>query len=400
MTNLHDDFGGLAGYLRSVPGSSELDESGCFSRQSVAEAERVLIESMTSRVSGFEVPDTLLVRAELADRWRLASCLQKAIRFCMPEIAVAAANGLYTADPAYAVKRLGVILVEDVMAGSPLLVAQALAMLGQREWRQEVGERRLVVWLANAAAEAPKDRTAVELMVRVDHDQNLDIPLLVSMHDDDLAAMIADHQHRLVERMAAAQVLAGPRFGSDRMPKVSSRTPTALFRLMVELGMSRWGLYVAAKTASQLHESMFLSMPVIDAWLRSGPHAVVDGPEIPRPMVGDVLGAAYDKYTRPGLKAIARFAAEVPEIRRFVQAVEPTKRRYAAGVGVFLGEGGVLARRVVCGDESEAVYRWARSPERMHWLPADMAVEYLDVVRENLGRLNEIRQEVVWANAR
>jgi hypothetical protein len=234
----------------------------------------------------------------------------------------------------------------------------------------------------------------------VEEDQTLDIASLVGMHDDDLAAMIADQQHRLVDRMAAAHVLAGPRHGSDRIPKAGDRTPMALFRLMVEMGTSRWGLYVAAKTASRLRDSMFLSMPLVDAWLRSAPYKVVDGPEIPRPMIGDVLGAAYDKYTRPGLRAIARFAAEVPEIRRFVQAVEPAKRRYAAGVGVFLGEGGVLARRAVFGDESEAVYRWVRSPERMHWLRRDLALDYLDVVRANLWRLNEIRQEVVWATSR
>ncbi len=116
-------------------------------------------------------------------------------------------------------------------------------------------------------------------------------------------------------------------------------------------------------------------------------------------MIGDVLGAAYDKYTRLGLRAIDRFAIEAPEMRWFMQAVKPAMHRYAAGVGVFLSEGGVLARRVVYNDESESVYDWVRGPERMNWLPPELAVDYLDIVRRNLGRLNEIRRELVGFDA-
>jgi hypothetical protein len=389
----------LAGYLLTTPEPPELDDHGCFSRDSAADVERMLLESMDSAIDGFEVPPLPSVRTQPDDKWRLASGMQKAIRYGMPEAAMAAANGLYTIDRTYALRRLGVILVEDVMAGDPILVARTLAILGHNDWRREVGERRLVIWIAKKAAEAPKDRSAVELLVMVENDQLVDIDALVEMTDDRLTSLIRDRGHRLVDRVAAAQILVGPRYAADRMPKTGSRTPTALFRLMVEMATTRWGLYVGAQTASRIRESMFLTLPIIDGWMRQHTVSVVNGPDFPKPMVGDVLGAAYDQYTRLGLRAIDRFAREVPEVARYIQAVRPGKRRYAARTGVFLAEGGSLGRRAVYGDESALVHRWVRSPERMWWMPRDLAAEYLPMVRRNLGYLNQFRAELVNAEA-
>jgi hypothetical protein len=391
---LQDDLAGLAGCLLRRPEPAELDPQGCFSRASTGEVEQLLVDLMIPEVMEFQMPAIVSVRATPLDRWRLASYLQKSIRFGLPAHAMRAAAGLCTADPAYALRRLGVILVEDVMTGSPLLVARTLAVLGQPAMRRQVGERRLVVWIAKLAAEAAKDRSAVELLVCVEHDQSLNVPHLVGLSDQELAEIVMGDQRRAVERIAAAQIMAGPAYRSDRLPRTSHRTPTALFQLMVEMGMTRWGLYVAAKTASRVRDAMFVTIPMIEEWMRTGDYAVVES-EPSSVMVGDILGAAYDKYTRQGLMAIRRFMREIPAMQAFMRAVMSPKRRYAGGVGVFLAEGGVLSRRVVYGAQSEAVHQWTRSTERMHWLPNHLAPDFIASVRENLPALNTIRAQIL-----
>jgi hypothetical protein len=158
--------------------------------------------------------------------------------------------------------------------------------------------------------------------------------------------------------------------------------------------MSRWSLYVAAKTASRLREAMFVTLPFIDEGLRGGDYRLVKGPSFAKPMIGDVLAAAYDKYTRPGLAAIRRWASEVREIAHIMEWVPFAKRRYAGGVGVFLAEGGVLSRRVSYPLADEA-HRWTRSPARLYWLSPAMAEDFVPIVRSSLPELHWIRQDVV-----
>lgn len=385
-----------SGYLFETPEPSEIDERGCFKQDAAADVERTVLELMRSQIADFEMPRLPSVQTEPNDRWRLASGLQKAVRFGLPEQAMSAVGGLYSTDRTYCLRRLATILVEDVMLGAPLLVAQTLAMLGQNEWRREVGERRLVTWISKCAAEAPKDRSAVELLVMVEQDLSVDLGVLQGMDDDTLRKLVLDRRHRLVDRMSAAQTLAGPQYAADRMPKGNTRSPTGLFQLMVDSEMSRWSLYTAAKTASRVRDAMFVGMPIIDSWRRTGQYSeVVDPREFEKPMIGDILAAAYDQYTRIGLRSLTRFSREATELRPFLDAVEPHKRKYAIGAGVFLGEGGTLCRRAAYSEEADQVHRWVRSPQRMYWMPESFAVDYIDVVRRNLGLLNEIRRELV-----
>ncbi len=113
----------------------------------------------------------------------------------------------------------------------------------------------------------------------------------------------------------------------------------------------------------------------------------------PEVLIGDTPGWAYDFHTREGRAAFARFlqtdAASAIWLRRHVRT---GRRPPFLGHLVFRVEGGLVERRL----------RWPLG-DRLRW-EADIecsgpecrdASDILDLVREDIPRLNEARAEVI-----
>ena len=380
--------------LLDPPGPDELDERGCFSDQAILELEGRLIDSVQTELETYdEQPAPVTMMPD--DRWRLVSSLQKAVRYGMADHAAWVSDQLYELDRKALHRRLGVIAIEDVLLGDPMLVAQALAILGAGPWRQEHGEQRVYRWLARKLAEADGDRSAAELLDSGHSDPRVVWSELNAMPGDSMLAVVADPDQPYALRSAIAQLLAGPKFALGRMPTTPFRSPTPLFRLIVEMGTTRWGCYVSAKTASRVRNVMWTMIPIIDRWLREGTRTVVPGPDFPKPFCGLVLAGSLDMHTRPGLTALRRFA-KIPSIARLLDGVEPDHRKDAVKLGVFYAEGGVVRTRAVYTPESDDVYQWIRrGPEWIRWCRPELAREFIPMIRNSFDELNEIRRQVV-----
>jgi hypothetical protein len=383
----------LADWLLDPPGPDELDEFGCYSHDSIIELEAHLIASVEEDLDRLGEPAATVVSMVPDDRWLLISSIQKAIRFGLPDHAAWVASQLYALDRKALHRRLGVIAIEDVLAGDPLATAQALAVLGAMDWRRAKGEERVYCWLARRLAEADGDRSAAELLDAAHSDPRVDFDALDHMDDESLCRIVADPGQPFALRSAVANLLAGPRFALGKIPK-TPRSPTRLFRLLVEMGTTRWGCYVAAKTASLVRDPMWVEISIIDRWLRDGTRTIVPGPDFPKPMSGGVLAAALDKHTRPGLQALRQYS-KLPQLSRILAGVDPEQRKDALQLGAFYGEGGVVATRVVYTPESQEVYDWIRvGPEFVRWRRPELAPELIPAIRHSLDELNEIRRQV------
>ena len=397
---LHENLGDLAEYLLQTPQPDELDENGCFSRPSCKKIDQMILNDLSARIKGFYMPKVPARGTDPNNRWRTVSCMQKAIRFGDAEMAKFAASAAYDMNKWYLLRRLGICAIEDVGVGNLYGLLAVLAASGSKEWRETVDERRLGCFLAEMLASGAKDRSACELLVIVDFDKSLPKEEWGKLTSPELAAIVEDQARPISERACATWLMAGTKkFWGESMPKENDRPATPLFQLMVKRGMSRAMLYAAAKIASRLTEGMFVSLLLIDEWLQKTKRMTTKAFDLPAmPKVGKLLGAAYDMHTREGRVAIGKFKKENQELLApFLDLCPPETKDLQMWFGLFLAEGGMLNRRVVY-ENQELLWKQVHEVELAYpGLPAKLHEPFLQMLRANLGKLNECREKVLWA---
>ncbi|WP_415213070.1 hypothetical protein, partial [Shinella sp.] len=306
----------------------------------------MILNDLSVRLTGFQTPVIEDRGTDPNNRWRVASCMQKAIRFSNVGMAQFAASILCDLDKTYLFRRLGVVAVEDIGAGSIYSMLASLAALSSSSWRETADPRRLGTYLATLMAQSPKDRTCVDILIIADFAHHLDKAALARKKDDDLVDVITDARQPLELRACCAWLLAGTkRFAGETMPASNDRDPGRLYRLMVELGLSRAMLYLAAKTASRISEAMFVSFIFMDEFLR-GSQPTIEPTSMPgglQELVGKLLGAAYDMHTREGQHALNIVPGRLKnELEPFLKHCHAGMRRTFMGFGMFVAEGGML----------------------------------------------------------
>ncbi len=107
-------------------------------------------------------PDPQLLHA---DKWVLASGLQKAIRRGELRTARSCAATLIQGDKQMLWRRLQVTALEDVGVGDAALVTQVIAAAAHANWRNQAGgDAKVVSYLVDRMCAAPKDRSADYLL--------------------------------------------------------------------------------------------------------------------------------------------------------------------------------------------------------------------------------------------
>jgi hypothetical protein len=345
-----------------------------------------------------EIDSNLLLQSKpiAADPWVISSLLQKSIRRGETEIAQRAAVTFFHFKGAAIWRRLMVIAFEDIGIGSVDALTKTVAAAGDSAWRKSHGgDLRLAVYLAGLLAEAPKDRSADYLCDANDH------PILAdfwrAMENASLESKISrvrDQASDLPRRAVAALSALGIGWrGSISRGTGGLEAVLTAFR---DLEVPEELLAATGIAAARTRERITTMVPLI--WLaaqrsenRIGDCAVphlVEAENVPL--------YALDKHTRLGREAIWRFACENDAVRTcLVRFVPPNQRRSAAYITVFYVDGAPVARRLIW-NQSQALEIFGIERDLLHaGLPTQGIEPLLQVMRANLGHLNDLRAQVL-----
>jgi hypothetical protein len=332
----------------------------------------------------------LPIKPIVADPWVISSLLQKSIRRGETEIAQRAALALVQVKGAAIWRRLMVIVFEDIGIGSLDAVTKTVAAASDSTWRNaQGGNTRLAVTLAGILAEAPKDRSADYLVGAKDH------PSLTGFAQEMASASLMtrlcrtgsralDLPHRAVASLFASGV---GRRSSDR---------DALLASLRDLGVPEELVIATGIAAARTGEPIAVMVPLIWLAARDTKQSVRDCIVPALVESRDVPLYALDQHTRLGREAIWRFARENKAVRACLAGFVPEKRwRSSAYIAGFYIDGAPVARRLVW-DQSESLEAFGIERDLLHaGMPADGIRPLLEVMRANLGHLNEVRRQVL-----
>jgi hypothetical protein len=339
-----------------------------------------------------EIDSSLATPSEpiAADPWLISSLLQKSIRRSETEIARRAAMTLSKHRGAAIWRRLIVIAFEDIGIGSVGAVTMTVAASDDSAWRRaHGGDIRLAVAVAGILAQAPKDRSADYLVGAKDH------PLLTGFAQEMASASLPTRLSRigsralnLPHRAAATFLVSGT--GTRNAER------EALLSAFRDLGVAEELVAATGVAAARTREPITVMVPLIWLAARDSKRQVRDCPVPSLVKSGDVPLYALDMHTRLGREAIWRFARENTEVHSCLARCVPEPFwRGAAYVAAFYVDAAPVARRLVW-DQSESLEAFGIERDLLYaGIPVEGIQHLLEVMRANLGHLNELRREVL-----
>lgn len=352
-----------------------------------------LIERITAhrtRITSKHVPAT-------ADRWVLASNLQKAIRRGLVPTAEATAIRLLVVDPGYFWRRLLVIAYEDIGFGNIDLLHDVLKTFRREALHREIGPDRVGAYFAHELARSRKNRSlcdalaALEFSIhRAKHESQCH-----ELTGEQLLTAACDVSMPVMDRIAALRHVCGYRIIERGMYQSGVPASTELMREVcrrLELSGVETRLFMSGQGVS---DSMNIPLPLVCQMYRAGQQTEQQTEQRFQGKHG-VLFAAIDRHVRAGKKYFARMANEVQPVRQFFARHPGVNPVAAIGAAVFIAEGAVLDRRLVFDGADQLRWQFNNNFLEHAGLAVDDHDELLSLVKLNLRWLNRIRaQEMV-----
>lgn len=200
-----------------------------------------------------------------ADKYVLASLIQKAIRRGDVATARRAGHQLLSLDPSRLWRRLRVTALEDIGIGDCDAAAELVAIATYAGIRRRLGGNRLALdYGLDRACRAVKDRTPDHLHSVVEREPGRAerVEALRHASDSALVAVLSDGTRDLAERAQAAATLLGHCEGDTREACQKRLAPVfAMFR-----GLGAPKLLMAACEAYGFREGDILTLYVLLAW--------------------------------------------------------------------------------------------------------------------------------------
>jgi hypothetical protein len=346
---------------------------------------------LASKIDSCSLPS---IEPIAADPWIVSSLLQKSIRRGETEIAQRAALTLLKWRGSAIWRRFMVIAFEDIGIGSTDALIMTVAAGSDAAWRESAGgNARIAAALVATLAEAPKDRTTDYIVGAKDHPAlGAFVHAMTGAPLDTKLANVRDETLSLPQRAVAISLTCG-----EGISARSNASVDALLALFRELGVPEDLLTAVATAARRTGEPITLMVPLVWLVVRRSKRVAISDCPVSRPVtIGDVPLYALDEHTRLGREAIWRLARENDELRTCLDKfVSPAQRRRAANVAAFYLDAAPVAKRLVW-DQSAALETFGIERDLLH---AGVAAEgihpLLQVMRENLGQLNELRAKVL-----
>jgi hypothetical protein len=359
----------------------------------------VLIEQVAKDVTNFKVDHDLLEASNPNSKWRLASCMQKAIRRGDVPMAVDAAHALGCVDTTYLYRRLAVTAIEDTGVANVWAMAKVLAMMPKTH-RQKTGhsDKMIGACLAQQLAEGLKDRTCIDLYCSVDMGTGYD-EFRAAREDyqlDQLLTEVGGNGLQL-DRVAAAMMCLTPnhRYHSS-FDKGKTGSTGMLLDLYAKAGMPLVVLYAAVKLGSRVGEAMLVALPFACEALFDEvcEIEVVEEPLPPAVMVGKLISPTYDMHTLEGKKARSAFLTRSKTLQQFMTSYKIEKPKDLLDTAIFYVEGGRLDRRIYTPWIEKVRACSHKADFESFGLPVEHKDEIGNIVLQKLPRLNSSRK---WA---
>jgi hypothetical protein len=330
-----------------------------------------------------------------ASPWVAMSAMQKAIRRGREDLAFRAAATLLRDAPEKLWRRLGCIAYEDVGLASLEAVGVATVALGGKRHRAALGGEWAVASCAVAElSRAPKCRAADDLLMACELHPAYAVARakLPDRTTRDLIAVTTGEARVAVRALALWFALGTGR----RRSSLANRRgePRLVFDYLCEAGWPHSIVEIAREGFRRTGEMLcpfvaLLSSEQLQAtWVESD--------ELPPDvMIGDVPSWALDVYTREGRAAFARFLETDASTAQWVRGhVRPAHRLAFLGHIAFRVEGGLVVNRM----------RWPLANELRRQVDFECsgadcqgATEILELLRDDIPRLNEARAAVMGA---
>jgi hypothetical protein len=345
-----------------------------------------------------EIDSNLLLPSKpiAADPWVISSLLQKSIRRGETEIAQRAVFTFFHLKGAAVWRRLMVIAFEDIGIGSVDALTKTVAAAGDSAWRKSHGgDLRLAVYLARLLAEAPKDRSADYLCDANDHPILADFwRAMENVSLESKLSHVRDQASDLPQRAVAALSALG--VGSGGYISRSTGGLEALLTTFRELEVPEELVAATGIAAARTREPITAMVPLIWLAAQKGENRIGDCAVPHLVTAEDVPLYALDKHTRLGREAIWRFACENDSVRAcLVRFVSQSQRRSAAYLAAFYVDAAPVARRLIW-DQSESLEAFGIERDLLHaGVPIQVIQPLLQVMRANLGHLNDLRAQVL-----
>lgn len=273
--------------------------------------------------------------------WSAISALHKSVRRSYTEITLQMTSYLLKTDPDRFWNRIGVIALEDVGLGDPGLVASIAYVAGRGRRRKELGEPQLAMAFVRGLVESPKDRTSCDLICLA---QKLaeKASIQMTMSEKRCLAALTDHSIDPIRR--AMYVVMSHKAGE--IGRRSLHDWYEISGLLTEdqrrvIRFSKGGAEEMALVygiAAQELAKTDLALDLPDSWWIDVDLEPFDG----------IPPAAFDQYTREGLRAFAYFSKASKKVMPWMAMKKVGAERAVSFIGrlTFRAEGDTLSPRI------------------------------------------------------
>lgn len=300
----------------------------------------------------------------IPDRWIAASLLQKAIRRNHPDHALRAATYLAREAPAYLVRRLGVIAVEDIgPANLPLLEAY-LAHVPDLM----AHPRRTFSWVEQMCASVKSRLLCDVSFVAAIHPRARQLAFEAGFQSPEQQAELLETSPDLLTRAVMARTLPFKYIAAWTEATFGPDLAT-LMRRARRLGTEQMELGLPLVVGEQLTRTVSTPLP-------------------PPDLLHGLPTYALDQHTRVGLGAIRQFLNHLPDI-----PLPHRQKLHVVGEILFALEGGLLNREAMfaCHEALKPLVWESFTPQGYD--AADMTA-WVAMVKAKLPMLTACKQDV------
>ena len=304
------------------------------------------------------------------DRWQHTSCLQKAIRRNLPDLAVPSARFLWGWNPRYLMRRMAVIAFEDVGLANIDLLERYLTTAHPilKEGQFSGGDREKVVGFVRAFCASPKSRYLTRIGATVHYHPGYKT-ITAESHNAILTDKTANAlQETDVLKVQALALTCPPKELADALHREGKGLLANLMLLGGRLGCEGLPRILFATRNEQPVETRPTDLPPVE-------------------MLGHFPAWVFDRHTRLGARALRLFVQRVPELK----GLSPETAAWVAYRILFRLESGLLDRETFfTSDNAVEEVWWTTLMVEGLTLPDVFAIR--ESLREKIPVLNDIRR--------